>query len=110
MVPSDVLPVFVVRQGVPVITNVASSFGDSFGAADVGYGSSSAIRQISLVSIPASLVVASLSQADAPASEAFDFVSSWVYLSGEPSMHGKGGFFSCGDRSCPFSGVCRCSC
>jgi hypothetical protein len=110
MVPSDVPPVFVVRQGVPMITNVAPSFGDSFGVADVGSGSSSTIRQISSMSIPASPVVASLSQANALASEAVDFVSSGVYLSGEPSVQGKGGFFSCGDRSYPFFGVCRCSC
>ena len=80
MVPSDVSPVSVVWQGAPVITNVVPSFGVSFGAADFGSGSLLAIQQISLVSIPASPVVASLSQADALASKVIDSVSSGVSI------------------------------
>ena len=68
MVPCDDPPVFVVQQGVPVITNVEPCFGVSFGAADVGFGSSLEVRQISPVCFPVPPVVASLSQAEAYAS------------------------------------------
>jgi hypothetical protein len=76
MVPSYVLLLSVVRQGMPVIIDVVPGFGVSFGAADVGSTSSLVIWQISPVSIPTSLVVASLSQAEALASQAVESVSS----------------------------------
>jgi hypothetical protein len=48
-----------------VITDVEPGFNISFGVADVWSGSSSEVRQISLVCFPVPLVVASLSHAEA---------------------------------------------
>ena len=67
MVPCDDPSVSVVREGAPVITDVEPGLGVSFGAADVGFGSSSEVQQISLVCFPILLMVASLSQEEAPA-------------------------------------------
>jgi hypothetical protein len=96
MVPCDNPPMSVVWQGALVITDVEPGFRVSFGAADVGSGSSSEVRQISPLCFPIPPVVASLSGRGS-------------YF-GEASVQGKGGFFSCGDSSHPFYDVGGCSC
>jgi hypothetical protein len=92
MVPCDDPPVSVVWQGAPMITNIEPGFSISFGAINVGSGSSLEVRQISLVCFLVPPVVASLSQVEAPALL-------------RPLCKVREDSFPVGNGSRPFSGV-----
>jgi hypothetical protein len=65
MVPCDDSSVSVVQQGAPVIMDVEPGLSFSFGAVDVGSGSSLKVQQISPLCFPVPSMVASLSQVEA---------------------------------------------